>query len=73
MLAEPIIWRRYHSPRLSPSMEALANVARGRLGSDRHDDRVRPQVAEGAGLLRIAAALDFPNQPIHPLRCAGDM
>jgi hypothetical protein len=54
-------------------MEALANVARGRLGSDRHDDRVRPQVAEGAGLLRIAAALDFPNQPIHPLRCAGDM
>ena len=27
MLAEPIIWRRYHSPRVSPSMEVLAKVS----------------------------------------------
>jgi hypothetical protein len=25
MLAEPIIWRRYHSPRVSPSIEVLTN------------------------------------------------
>ena len=27
MLAEPSIWRRYHSPRVSPSIERLSKVS----------------------------------------------
>jgi hypothetical protein len=27
MLAEPTIWRRYHSPRVSPSIESFAKVS----------------------------------------------
>ena len=49
MLAEPSIWRRYHSPRVSPSIERLLEGldALGEVAA--HDHRVRPQVADQVG------------------------